>query len=158
MKQEERKEEGQREEHSAEEQVLLETEIEQLRINVNKAHRSEKDWAAIRYLIKNKRLYTIQPAEKERMKQFCVEGVLEDEGALMVFTNTGACMEFAGQHPITDMQTHISVVTLPFEHVIGIADDYEMGVCIDRKRGVNEQFLYYNGKTKSIHVYLMQKN
>lgn len=156
MKQEEKNEDGRRE-GSAQEHVLSDSEIAQLRIKVNKAHRSEKDWAVVKDLLMHKRLYTLQPAEKERMKQFCVEGVLQDEGALMVFTSARACMEFAGAHPITAMQTHVSVVTLPFEHVVAIANDYEMGVCIDCRRGANEQFLYYNGKTKSIHVYLTQK-
>ena len=140
----------------AEEHVLSESEIAQLEIKIQKSHRTEKDWDFVKNLLEDKRLYTLHPADPEYMDRYCLEGVLKDRGALVVFTSQKACTEFVRTHEMVTTQTEVQVMTIPFQHVIEIADDYEMGVCIDRKQRLNEKFLFYNGKTKSIHVLLLQ--
>lgn len=137
---------------NAEENVLSDSELVQLNIKITKRHRTEKDWDFIRILLQDKRLYTIQPSDTEYRKRYCLEGVLKDRGALAVFTNLKDCMQFAQSHEMARTQTQADIITIPFQHIVGIANDYEIGVCIDRKQGLNQQFLYYNGKTKSIHV------
>lgn len=137
---------------SAEENVLTESEIAQLNIKITKSHRTDKDWDFIKMLLQDKRLYTLQPSDQEYMQQYCLEGVLKDNGALAVFTNLKDCAQYAQSHEIARTQSQAAVVTIPFQHIIEIANDYEMGVYIDRKPESHQRFLYYDGKAHSIHV------
>lgn len=137
---------------SAEENVLTESEIAQLNIKITKNHRTDKDWDFIKMLLQDKRLYTLQPSDQEYMQQYCLEGVLKDNGALAVFTNLEDCVQYAQSHEIARTQSQAAVVTIPFQHIIEIANDYEMGVYIDRKPESHQRFLYYDGKARSIHV------
>ena len=74
--------------------ALSEEEISKLRIKIGKSHRTEKDWTVIKELFEDRVVFTANPSDIKMAKECCVDGVLKDEGALVVFTSVAACTDY----------------------------------------------------------------
>ena len=136
--------------------VLSEEEIRKLNMKIQKSHQSEKDWVEIQQLLDKKYLYALQPQDKSLEKEYCVEGMLVDQGALMAFTNPVSCSEYVKTHPIALAGGYLELGVVPFKTLVHIADDYQMSVRIDVVTGKNQKYLSYDGKTKTMHIYIIQ--
>ena len=133
--------------------ALSKEEISNLRIKIGKSHRTEKDWAVIKELFEDRVVFTANPADVKMAKKCCVEGVLKDEGALVVFTSVAACTDYLDRFGTHRFGRQMTIGNIPFSSVIEIAIDYKEMVYIDPTDPVDMKILGIDGRTKTWHVY-----
>ena len=74
--------------------ALTKSEISQLRIKIEKSHRTEKDWMFIKNLLREKAVFTAEPIDEKYRAAYSVEGILKDSGYLLIFTTMEGCREY----------------------------------------------------------------
>lgn len=137
--------------------ALSKDEISKLRIKIGKSHRTEKDWTAIKALMEDRVVFTANPVDEKMSKEYCVEGVLKDDGALIVFTSVEACTDYLNRIGTHRFGRYMTIGNIPFSSVIEIAIDYKELVYVDPTDPVDMKILGVDGRTQTWHVYGLMK-
>lgn len=137
--------------------ALSKEEISKLRIKIGKSHRTEKDWAVIKELFEDRVVFTVIPADVKMAEECCIEGVLKDEGALVVFTSVAACTDYLDRIGVHRFGRYMTIGNIPFSSVIEIAIDYKELVYVDPTDPVDMKILGIDGRTQTWHVYVLMK-
>ena len=137
--------------------ALSEEEISKLRIKIGKSHRTEKDWTVIKELFEDRVVFTANPSDIKMAKECCVDGVLKDEGALVVFTSVAACTDYLDRIGAQRFGRYMTIGNIPFSSVIEIAIDNKELVHVDPTDPVDMKILGIDGRTQTWHVYVLMK-
>ena len=137
--------------------ALSKEEISKLKIKIGKSHRTEKDWTIIKELFEDRVVFTANPADEKMAKKYCVEGVLKDEGALVVFTSVAACTDYLDRFGVHRFGRYMTIGNIPFSSVIEIAIDYKELVYVDPMEPVGMKILGIDGRIQTWHVYALIK-
>ena len=137
--------------------ALSEEEIAKLKIKIGKKHRTEKDWAFIKELLEERAVFTANPMDEKIQKKCCVEGLLKDNGRLVVFTSLKACKDYLDEVGTIRYGRYMTIGNIPFRSVLEIAVDYGEKVYIDPNDPTDMKILAIDGKTQTLHVYRLVK-
>lgn len=124
-----------------------------LRIKVNKSHRKESDWEAIKDILNAYCLVTAEPMARIPGVR-AIDHVLCRNEALVVFTNVSDCQEYAKM--ITKTVGHkgrfFMIGSIGFYDVVDIANRERLDIYIDPKNEKNHSFIRYKWDEKKLAV------
>ena len=136
---------------------LTPQEISRLRIKIGKGHRSDKDWDSMLDILAGKCVFTACPMDKLYEKLFSVEGILKDEGRLILFTSIELCTEYLSRHGTQRFGRYMSIGSIPLETVERIAIDNKLQCLIDPDKHQAGQILGIDGKEGQYKVFRLLK-
>ena len=139
----------------AEHKTLSQKELATLNIKMGKSHRSEKDWDAVKNILLNNCLFTMQPMDKKNADMVCVEGIYSSNNALIAFTSVDDCKEYIFAYELARLGGRFTIGTIPFVSLTQIADKYKTKLYISPFP--NREFLAYDGNTRTLHIYILGK-
>lgn len=132
--------------------ALTKSEISQLRIKIGKNHRTEKDWAFIKNMLREKAVFTAEPMGEKYRAAHSVEGVLKDSGYLLIFTTIEACKAYLDNHGCARFGYQLTIGTIPFTTVVMIASDNKEKVLLDLDNPQNGNILGFDGRDRTLHT------
>ena len=135
--------------------ALSDEEIAKLKIKIGKKKRTEKDWTEIKELLSDRVVFTANPSDEKMQKKYCIEGLVKDSGALIVFTSEKTCIDFLDTTGSVRFGRYMTIGSIPFRSVMEIAIDYGEQVYVDPNDPTDMKILGIDGKTQTYHVYCL---
>lgn len=135
---------------------LSPAEIKSIKSILRQPRRLPKDWDCIKSLLGSRSLFTVHPADEALFRRFTIDGVLYDQDVLLAFTDPEDCEEYGRRYAAVRIGREFTIVTVPYEEIIRIAEQYEKDVYIDLRKEFEERFLVYDGKRKTLHLCINQ--
>lgn len=131
---------------------LTEREISLLRIKIGKSHRTEKDWAYIRELLRDKVVFTAEPMHENFKKMCSVEGILKDNRNLLIFSTMELCGDYLEKYGSARFGYQLTMGAIPFNTVVMIASEREERVLLDLNCPQNSNILGFDGREKTLRI------
>lgn len=138
-------------------EILSDSELASLKRMLGKTYQNKEIMEQIKEMLKDKQLFTITPTNEKQGVLCGFEGILQDRGALLVFTNLEECGEYGKRYAAVRMGSNYKISAIPGERVFEVAETYGKEVYIDVRKRADDRFLVYDGKAGSLHLCIVQK-
>lgn len=138
-------------------EILSDNELASIKRMLGKTYQNKEILEQIEGMLKDKQLFTIIPTDEDRSGGSCFEGILQDRGVLLVFTNLEECEEYGKRHAAVRMGSNYRISMISSERVLEVAAAYGKEVYIDIRQRTDDRFLVYDGKAGTLHLCIVQK-
>ncbi len=138
-------------------EVLSDSELASIKRMLGKTYQNKEIMKQIKEMLKDKQLFTIIPTDEKQGIRCGFKGILQDRGALLVFTNLEECGEYGKRHAAVRMGSNYKISAIPGERVLEVAKTYGKEVFIDVRKRADDRFLVYDGKEGTLHLCIVQK-